>query len=108
MNSKAPNQGYLLGEQYKDASNLSARAQLHTRFSANTYGWQQWVFDRIDAPDTATILEIGAGAGWLWAENLRRIPDGWNITLSDFSAGMLDEARHNLRNSAQPFKFEVS
>src|ERR1041385_7983252 len=106
MKSKAPNQKYLLDQQYKDASNLSARAQLHVRFSANTYGWQQWVFDQINVPDTANILEIGAGPAWLWAENLRRMPDGWNVTLSDFSPGMLDEARRNLGKDSQCFKFE--
>ncbi len=106
MKSKAPDQKYLLNQQYKDASNLSARAQLHIRFSANTYGWQQWAFDQINVPDAANLLEIGAGPGWLWAENLRRIPDGWHITLSDFSAGMLEEARRNLRDSSHLFRFE--
>lgn len=106
MKSKVPDQKYLLDQQYKNAANLSARAQLHIRFSVNTYGWQQWAFDQINAPDNANILEIGTGPGWLWAENQRRIPDGWNITLSDFSPGMLDEARQNLASSSRAFKFE--
>jgi SAM-dependent methyltransferase len=106
MKSKAPDQKYLLGQQYKDASNLSARAQLHIRFSINTYGWHQWAFDQIDVADAANILELGTGPGWLWAENLRRMPDGWTVTLSDFSPGMLEEARHNLQNGPHAFKFE--
>jgi SAM-dependent methyltransferase len=106
MKSKAPDQKYLLDQQYKNASNLSARAQLHVRFSVNTYGWHQWAFDQISVPDTANILEIGTGPGWLWAENLHRMPDDWNVTLSDFSPGMLEEARQNLGSSSRLFKFE--
>jgi hypothetical protein len=40
-------QQYLLQSQYKDASNLNARIQLHIRFSQNRYNWQRWVFDHL-------------------------------------------------------------
>jgi SAM-dependent methyltransferase len=44
--------------------------------------------------------------GRLWAENAERIPPGWDIILSDFSSGMLDEARQTLGDT-RPFTFEV-
>ncbi len=97
----------LLQEQYCNASNLRARMQLHQRFSTNTYGWHRWVFDHLILPSEAHILELGCGPGTLWLENLDRIPDGWKITLSDFSSGMLEEARQNLRDSGRNFSFEL-
>jgi ubiquinone/menaquinone biosynthesis C-methylase UbiE len=101
-------QTYLLSHQYQNASNLNARVALHARFSTNPYGWHQWVFDQLRFPETCRLLELGCGPGWLWRENQDRIPDGWDIVLSDFSAGMLAEARHSLANSSHPFTFENS
>jgi ubiquinone/menaquinone biosynthesis C-methylase UbiE len=102
-----PDQNYLKHDQYKDASRLSARARLHSRYSRNPNGWFKWMFDLYEAlPPQARILELGAGAAWLWASNLARIPAGWDITLSDFSSGMLDDARRALADAAHRFKFE--
>jgi SAM-dependent methyltransferase len=36
-----------------------------------------------------------------------RVPEGWDIILSDFSPGMLDKARYNLLNQPHPFTFKV-
>jgi ubiquinone/menaquinone biosynthesis C-methylase UbiE len=98
---------YLLNDQYKNADNLSARAQLHIRFSTNKQGWQKWLFEQFDMPTPARIIEFGTGASWLWAENLDRIPSVWDITLTDFSAGMLEASKQNLSASKHPFKHEV-
>src|SRR5436190_1723399 len=87
---------YLKHEQYKDSSKLSARARLHSQYSRNPYGWFKWLFDQYQFPPDARLLELGAGAGWLWLNNAERIPPGWQITLSDFSAGMVAEQRQAL------------
>jgi ubiquinone/menaquinone biosynthesis C-methylase UbiE len=100
-------QTYLLTRQYQNASNLEARIALHTRFSTNTYGYYSWTFDHLDLPPHSRILELGCGTGRLWLENKDRIPEGWDVTLSDFSPGMLQEAQQNLRHSQQPFAFAV-
>ena len=84
---------YLLNEQYQDAGNLNARIRLHIEFSTNKYGWFPWVFDRYDLPEKCRILELGCGPGDLWGENMHRISPGWEITLSDFSPGMLEKAQ---------------
>jgi len=98
---------YLSTEQYRDASNLKARIDLHVRFSTNEYGWHRWVFDQFNLPPESRILELGCGPGLLWLENLHRIPGGWDITLSDLSPGMLQEARRNLRQGQRPFEWGV-
>lgn len=87
---------YLRRDQYLTSGNLQARIGFHVRFHTNPHDWQLWVFDQLRVPVEARILEIGCGAGSLWLENRSRIPAGWEITLSDLSAGMLAQARRNL------------
>jgi len=91
--------------QYEDARNLNPRVELHRRFSTNLHGWQRWVFDQIELPADARILEVGCGRGDLWLENSDRIPQGWWITLSDRSPGMLEEARANVESVTARFQF---
>lgn len=98
---------YLLGQQYKDAGNLNARIELHQRFSTNPYRWTRWVFDHLLTAlgPNAQILEVGCGPATLWAANLDHLPLGWRLTLSDFSAGMLDSARAAVAPHAAQFTF---
>ncbi len=105
--SKIADQHYLLTDQYRDASNLDARVQLHLRFSTNQYGWNRWCFDQFDLPAGARVLELGCGPGYLWRDNMDRIPDDWDVTLSDFSEGMLQEAQPYLSASCHPFHYEI-
>ena len=91
--TKGSDQIYLLNNQYRDAANLNARINLHTRFTTNPYDWFRFIFDHFTLPDNATLVELGCGPGMLWVRNLERIPPCWDITLSDFSPGMLEEAQ---------------
>ncbi len=84
---------YLLNSQYKDATNFNARINLHRRFSTNKYGWHRWVFDQFKLDEGSELLELGCGPGLLWLSNRHRIPASWQITLTDFSPGMLQVAR---------------
>jgi ubiquinone/menaquinone biosynthesis C-methylase UbiE len=86
-------QCYLRGEQYRDSGNLRARMGLHERFSVNTYGWFRWVFDQLDLPAGARILELGCGPGRLWLENAGRLGGDHSLALTDYSLGMAREAR---------------
>jgi ubiquinone/menaquinone biosynthesis C-methylase UbiE len=107
MTTKINDQTYLREQQYRNAANLNDRIQIHARFSTNPYGWHEWVFDQLALPPNARVLELGCGPGRLWLANLARIPAGWDITLSDFSPGMLAEAQRTLAGAARPFAFEV-
>ena len=106
--SKIVEQTYLLNDQYKDATNLDARVRLHLLFSTNRYGWQRWCFDHYTLPAQARVLEIGCGPAHLWTANLDRVPPGWHITLSDFSSGMLEQAKQNLGSRAASFEDEIA
>lgn len=102
--SKITDRNYLTTEQYASASNLETRIELHARFSTNRYGWHRWVFDQLNLGAECRILELGCGPGDLWLENRERIPAGWDITLSDLSSGMLEQAKSNLRNAQRRFR----
>lgn len=95
-------------EQYENASNLKARIRIHELFSTNKEGWMNWFFKQIQVPETACILELGCGDGSLWEKNSNCIPNTWNITLTDFSNGMLKDAKKNLGSKAQRFKFQIA
>lgn len=93
--------------QYRTSENLDARIALHARFSVNPTPWARWLFDHIMLPPACRVLELGCGTGGLWAANQEWIPAGWDITLSDFSPGMLAQAQATLAAVAHPFAFEV-
>lgn len=57
--SKLQDQKYLLSDQYRNASNLNARIQLHQRFSTNTYGWFRWVFAYILSTARKSLIAGG-------------------------------------------------
>ncbi len=98
---------YLRHQQYRDATNLNARIQLHARFSTNHYGWHRWVYDQLALPPQGCILELGCGSAELWATNLQRVPAGCEIILSDFSAGMARQAMGRLAHGSHPSAFAV-
>ena len=85
--------GYLRTQQYATGANLSARISLHLRFRAGKVSWHQWMFDHMSIPSAGRILELGCGTGLFWDAIADRIAPDWSVLLSDFSEGMLREAR---------------
>ena len=85
---------YLREAQYRNSSNLAARANLHS------YGrgdWFPWVAAQPDWPSAGRMLELGCGAGWFWANAGTAVPAKLELTLSDLSAGMVEEALTRVR-----------
>ncbi len=97
MTSAAEDPARLRAGQYQTDANLQARIALHQRFSTNRDGWYRWVFDQLDLPPHARLLELGCGTGALWAANAARIPADWRIVMSDLSVGMLTSAVARVR-----------
>ena len=104
--TKALNDTPSIQEQYRTSGNLDARIRLHQLFSTNPYGWTRWVFDQLDAPAQAQVVEIGCGPATLWVENRERILSGWQITLTDQSPGMMQQAQANLATTSHEFHFQ--
>lgn len=101
------NQDYLRDDQYRDASNFTLRLRAMQKMGVMRREWYRWIFDHIQLAPRGRVLELGCGPGFLWQENLDRVPSTWKITLSDFSPGMLRDARELLSASDGRFLFEV-
>jgi ubiquinone/menaquinone biosynthesis C-methylase UbiE len=91
----------LVREQYATDANLRARIELHERFSTSDLSYPRWVFDGYDFGADADVLEVGCGNGLMWSENLDRVPDGWRLTLTDLSPGMVQTAGEALGDRAE-------
>ncbi len=98
---------YLKEFQYRDSSNFKERIYLYYKFSSNRYSWPLWVFDKINGDDNLKILELGGGTGLFWKINKERIPGNWKIILSDFSRGMLEDAKKNLGDITDRISYEI-
>lgn len=93
--------------QYKNASNISARINLHSLYSQNKQGWFPWIYEQCHIKPNMKILEIGCGDGTLWTSNLSLLPNHVTITLSDLSEGMLRDARRAIGTEDMRFTFQA-
>ena len=100
-------QDYLLHERYKDATSFSLCLQAIKPLQTSKIDWYHWIFEHIRKAPGCRVLELGCGPGDLWRENAEAIPPDWEVTLSDFSAGMLKGAQENLKNINHTFAFQV-
>lgn len=94
--SKLVDEVYLREEQYRDSSRLNARYRLHARFSQNPNPLHKWLFSKIGEQERLSILDLGCGPGYLWINNIDKIPAQWKIVLSDISPQMLHESRERI------------
>lgn len=94
-------------KQYADSSNFNARINLHARYSENRNPFPKWVCENIIKTPGARILELGCGNALFWLANSDKIPERWDITLTDFSAGMLEDAKGRLKGLDREFNFMV-
>lgn len=98
-----------LREQYADASNLADRQALHAEYSTADVPLREWQFEQFSLPETADVLSVGCGPGDLWPDVSESVPDGWTLTLTDFSVGMLETTGVNLADElAHHTRFAVA
>ena len=96
-----------LKNQYQNASNISSRISLHSLYAQNPKGWFPWIYEQCQIQPGMKILEVGCGDGALWLQNKDRLPVDIQVTLSDFSEGMLRDARRALGTEDTRFDFRV-
>lgn len=96
-----------LKNQYQNASNISARINLHSLYSQNPQGWFPWIFEQCRIRPGMKILELGCGDGTLWKENISLLPEDIHITTTDISEGMLRDARRAIGAENHRFTYQV-
>ena len=91
MNNKS-----VVEQQYKNADKLNIRIALHEKYSTNKEPFGEWIVSNYDIKPGSKVLELGCGTGSMWKEHLHLLDNGSTAVLSDFSEGMLKEAKENL------------
>lgn len=79
--------------QYQTAQNLQVRIRLHEKYSVNRQSFGDWIFSQYAFPHRARILEVGCGDGSMWEKHAAHLPQDARLLLTDFSQGMLEEAK---------------
>jgi ubiquinone/menaquinone biosynthesis C-methylase UbiE len=97
----------LITEQYKDSSNFVARIELNKKFRTNPQPLTHWLFDQMDFQKNSRVLELGCGNAILWRTNMGKIGSDQTIVLTDFSEGMLDDAKKVLGSFKDRFEYKV-
>lgn len=109
MSKRFTDPQYLKNDQYSNADKLAARIRLHRDYTVPNVDVWDWFFTiaLAETPTDATVLEVGTGRGDVWQRNAARIPSGWQITLTDLSAGMIADNKKHLGEVAQRMTYDV-
>jgi len=97
---------YLKERQYKSSGNLEARIAIHERFRTNPESFHGWIWDNMELSQPMRVLEVGCGTGQFWTENYKHIDEKSDLTLTDFSEGMIEKIKSKINHSN--IKFEVA
>ncbi len=89
--------------QYASSKNLESRMSIY-QYSINSKSFSKWLVEQIIPDNHVKILELGCGTGDLW-KDLKDSFHDCEITLSDFSEGMLEKSKENLGEKA--FNYEI-
>ena len=86
--------------QYATADTLKTRISIHETYSVNRQDFKDWIFEHYDLQPGMRILELGCGNAAMWKKHIGELPEGCELLLTDFSAGMLEEAKGQLGERA--------
>lgn len=90
-------------KQYQKSENLQKRINIH-EFSTSDVDWYHWILERLKLKDGMKILDIGCGNGILWTNICEELPTDLKIFMTDNSEGMLNEARHRIKEFEKVFE----
>lgn len=83
--------------QYKTSNNLNTRINIHAKYSTNKQGFGNWITSNYKITDGMKVLELGCGTGDMWKDGSEIIGRCSKFVLSDFSEGMIDQTKENLK-----------
>lgn len=83
-------------KQYQNAANLNTRKSIHEKYSTNKQPFGDWIVSQYQIEPNSRILELGCGTGDIWKGHFQLLDNGCTLLLTDFSVGMLDEAKANM------------
>jgi SAM-dependent methyltransferase len=89
-------QKHLREVQYRTPQRLNARFELHRRFSQQTEDFLTWTTRMLPVMPGQRSLDVGCGPARLW-QTFAELPNGVQVMLADFSAGMIGTACHALK-----------
>ena len=92
------NESNIVKEQYKNSANLNTRISIHNKYSVNKIGFGNWIISNYIIKDGFKVLELGCGTGDMWIEHLDILDNVQELVLTDFSEGMLNGAKENLKD----------
>ena len=101
--------GYALinSDQYANSRNYEARLFLNANFRTNQDSKAKWLFNLFPKKENQNVLELGCGTGLFWLANRHSIPKSWQLTLTDYSEGMLEETKKTLSKVERKFNYEI-
>ena len=96
----------IVKNQYKNAGNLNTRISIHSKYSTNKMGFGNWIVSNYEIKTGCRVLELGCGTGGMWKGHLDLISRTSEVIMTDFSEGMLAEAKENL-GELEKISYEV-
>ena len=96
---------YLKEQQYASTNYLDSRIAIH-KFNVNDQSFFEWAWDQMKIDNKIDLLEIGAGPGTFWVDNIKKLPEESSVLITDFSDAMIQKAKKNI--SDLRFTFEIS
>lgn len=91
--------------QYATSKNYEARLYLNQHFRTNRDSKAEWLFSFFPKKENLRILELGCGTGLFWLAIKALTPQSWDITLSDYSEGMLNKTKEALSSVDRSYNY---
>jgi SAM-dependent methyltransferase len=84
---------------YDDARDLNVRTHIMQYYRLYSRSWYDWLGNQLDLTAHGRFLELGGGSGNLWQQRTDWPLPHQLFCLSDLSAGMVGEARQQLKGN---------